>query len=264
MAKKAVASTTSVPELEAHTLAALLPMMQAAEMEKLKASILTNGLQEPITLYQGKILDGRNRYSACEALGIVPTTVELGDTRTLAEAVDFVMAKNLQRRQLSKSQKAVVALKVVAEIGEELATSRINKIKEAKREKRITAGLNSSCLREELEGKNRRGRKPDTTVNKATHYAAMLLGVSTRYVEYAKKLQEKDADGLDEVFNHKLPLSKAVSKYNLSDRKPGKKKHQMNPRIALKRQIVKFLADDRPEDVLKEKLKEVVELLEKK
>jgi len=50
--------------LEAHELANLLPMIDDANFANLKADIEKNGVLEPILIFEGRILDGRNRYRA--------------------------------------------------------------------------------------------------------------------------------------------------------------------------------------------------------
>lgn len=53
----------------------LLPMMSEDELKKLRADILEVGLEEPIMpimLFEGNILDGRDRYQACQDVGIEP------------------------------------------------------------------------------------------------------------------------------------------------------------------------------------------------
>jgi hypothetical protein len=56
-----------------------------------------------ITLYEGKVLDGWNRYKACLIAGVIPSTREL----TEADPVAFVRSMNAHRRHLSASQRAL-------------------------------------------------------------------------------------------------------------------------------------------------------------
>ena len=58
--------------LELHPLCTLFPRVQGAEFDALVADIKTNGLRQPITLHNGMILDGGNRYAACVAAGMEP------------------------------------------------------------------------------------------------------------------------------------------------------------------------------------------------
>ena len=51
---------------EAHPAAELFPLMDNVALAALIRDIKENGLQEPILLWEGKILDGRNRLKACE------------------------------------------------------------------------------------------------------------------------------------------------------------------------------------------------------
>jgi hypothetical protein len=53
----------------AHPLAATFPMIEGTALEDLKRDIKARGIIEPIRLFQGQILDGRNRYAAAKACG---------------------------------------------------------------------------------------------------------------------------------------------------------------------------------------------------
>ena len=55
-----------------HPVANIFPMMSKSEFQELKDDILQNGLIEPIWTYQDKIIDGRNRYTACIEIGVKP------------------------------------------------------------------------------------------------------------------------------------------------------------------------------------------------
>lgn len=56
--------------LKNHPAADIWPMMDAMRFAEHKADIEANGQIEPITICDGMVLDGRNRYKACQELGI--------------------------------------------------------------------------------------------------------------------------------------------------------------------------------------------------
>jgi hypothetical protein len=94
---------------EFHELCLLFPRCSDEELQLLVADIRANGLLTPITLYKGKILDGRNRYLACQMLNKEPDYVEFdGD-----DPLSFVISQNLCRRHLSESQRAMVAAAII-------------------------------------------------------------------------------------------------------------------------------------------------------
>jgi ParB-like chromosome segregation protein Spo0J len=87
-------------------------MMSTADLEKLAEDIRENGLRDPIWLFEGKIIDGRNRYLACKLAGVEPRFRE-GDGK--GSLVAFVLSVNLHRRHLTDQQRALVAVRVKAE-----------------------------------------------------------------------------------------------------------------------------------------------------
>jgi N6-adenosine-specific RNA methylase IME4/ParB-like chromosome segregation protein Spo0J len=94
--------------LEFHPLATLFPLLDGAGFDELVADIRVHGIREPIVLFEGKILDGRNRYRACIEAGVEPTfTVYQGD-----DPIAYVISLNLRRRHLDESQRAMVAAKL--------------------------------------------------------------------------------------------------------------------------------------------------------
>jgi hypothetical protein len=102
------AEEVAADELEPHPFADMFPMMTGEDFDALVASIKEHKLEEPIIKYKGKILDGRNRYAACTQAGGDPKFREYeGD-----DPLGFVLRKNLHRRQLQTSQRAMIAAKM--------------------------------------------------------------------------------------------------------------------------------------------------------
>jgi hypothetical protein len=93
-------------EYQPHPFANMFPMIEGQELENLKASITKSGILEPIRLYQGMILDGRNRYAAAKACGHQFTPRDFKEwTGTVEEAEAWVLETNLHRRHLTAKQK---------------------------------------------------------------------------------------------------------------------------------------------------------------
>jgi hypothetical protein len=94
--------------LEFHPLANLFPLIEGAEFDELVADIKANGLSEAIVVFDDKILDGRNRYRACVAAAVQHRIMPYRGADPLA----FVISKNVHRRHLNESQRAIVAAKL--------------------------------------------------------------------------------------------------------------------------------------------------------
>jgi N6-adenosine-specific RNA methylase IME4/ParB-like chromosome segregation protein Spo0J len=91
-----------------HPLADVFPLIEGGEFESLVQDIRQHGLREPVVLYQDQILDGRNRYRACQATGTdCSFKVYEGN-----DPAAYVVSLNLKRRHLDESQRAMVAAKL--------------------------------------------------------------------------------------------------------------------------------------------------------
>jgi hypothetical protein len=79
------------------------------EIDCLTNSVKKNGLYTPITLYDGEILDGRNRYIACCKANVAARYEDFtGD-----DPLDFLFHKNQPR--YNESQRAVIAVELYSE-----------------------------------------------------------------------------------------------------------------------------------------------------
>ena len=94
---------------EFHPLCILFPVMRDELLTELAEDIKREGLRQPILLLDGKIIDGRNRYLACQRAE-VPARFKAftGDAKALVRSL------NLNRRHLTDQQRAVLAAEFVA------------------------------------------------------------------------------------------------------------------------------------------------------
>lgn len=164
-----------------HPYADLFPWIEGDALAAFNADVKARGVVEPIVFLDGTVLDGRNRYMAARAAGIeYPAVDYLGD-----DPLGFVLAKNLTRRHLNESQRAMVAGKL--------------------------ANLPPH--------RPARSAKPDDkSVNLRTSDAATLLNVSPRSVEAARKVQrEAEPEIVKAVEQGHLPVSAAAQAAKLPE-----------------------------------------------
>lgn len=166
--------------LKFHPLANLFPMLQDSELDDLGEDIRANGQVETVKLHRGMVLDGRNRYTACARKGVgVRTEIFEGSDR---EALAWVISKNLKRRHLTESQRAMVAAK--------LATLRLGDNQHTAQPAPI--GAPSFDL----------GEGPDVTEPQAIvtqPEAGAMMNVGRRSVQRAVVVQERGTQELQEA-----------------------------------------------------------------
>lgn len=90
-------------------LTALFPSMTAEQYAALKESIARHGLLEPLLVHRGEVIDGRHRWQACQELGLEPRVQVVPDD---ADPIACVLARNAARRDLSPSQRALIAARL--------------------------------------------------------------------------------------------------------------------------------------------------------
>jgi N6-adenosine-specific RNA methylase IME4 len=105
-----------------HAYANLFPLIEGAAFDELVADIAARGLREPILLLDGQILDGRNRYRASRAAGVITSedAVDPKDARHFVrfipaadgDPLEFVISKNMHRRHLADGPRAIIAAEI--------------------------------------------------------------------------------------------------------------------------------------------------------
>ena len=94
-----------------HAAANIFPLLSKEECALLVEDIRQHGLHHPIvvTADQTTIVDGRNRWLACEEARVDPTFRLLPESFTEADIIAFVGSHNLRRRDLNPGQRAALA-----------------------------------------------------------------------------------------------------------------------------------------------------------
>lgn len=95
--------------MDFHPAAEIFPLIEGQDFENLKADIAANGQRESIKVFANKILDGRNRFLACQALDREPVIEVLPIT---VDPIPYVVSLNLHRRHLTDQQRKMVAGKI--------------------------------------------------------------------------------------------------------------------------------------------------------
>jgi len=188
--------------MKSHPAANLFPLLTGKEYKTFKADIAENGLLESIWTCDEMILDGRNRYRACGELGIDPKFKKYKGSVPTA----FAWSMNGQRRQLTKSQLAAIAVKMLPVLQKEA-------------EKRMLAGKSDPTPKSAEGG------------GEATKQAANIVGIGNSVVKQAKHLQDNNPKLLDEVVAGEISVNEAYKKSKAAQ-KPKKRKKAERPNTA--------------------------------
>ncbi len=162
-----------------HPAADIFPLMEKDELKRLADDIKANGLNEPITVYDGAVLDGRNRLRACEMSDVKP---RFQNWKNGYSPTVWVVSQNLHRRHLTESQKAAIAVDVEAMLAKEIP-----------------------------KGRPKKDSKSRGISGEAAEIAGKSLGVSRAYVAAAKQLGKRSPGLLREVKEGKKTLREAKS-----------------------------------------------------
>jgi hypothetical protein len=191
----------------AHPAAELFPLMKDTDRGLLVDDIVEHGLREPILVYQGLILDGRNRLRACEIAGVEPRFVEWDG---VGSPLAIVLSRNLHRRHLNEGQRAIIAARAKGMFEDEAAErERAHQFRQPQQSP-ATEGGETETLRETTAIANL--HEPGRTVNEQ---AAELLNVSPRSVATASRvLKSADEQVIAAVESGDVAVSDAASVAN--------------------------------------------------
>lgn len=193
-------------ELKVHPAADVFPMLSDEELDDLAADIKANGLLQPIVVKNGVLIDGRNRREACLRADVEPRFEELNGT----DPVAYILATNVNRRHLTKGQRAMAVAKLYPE------PERLKRKGSSKNEDQIVASAYVSQARTvlrwlpEIADLVMAGTKP---LNEAYQEAHRLKEQADAEPPRLDRLRERAPDLADVVAEGRMSLVEAESAY---------------------------------------------------
>lgn len=180
-------------ELEAHEISNIFPLIKGEAFNELVADIRKNGLIKPIITYQGKILDGRNRYNACIEANIKPHTVNYQGN----DPINYVISLNVHRRHLASDQRAAAAIEA------EYIADRFRL--EAKQRQVQSGGDKVSQEYKAVVQKIEQPVKPND--NKVNQKLAETFGTNRQYIADIRKVKETQPDTFEAIKQGEVKLT---------------------------------------------------------
>jgi hypothetical protein len=186
--------------LASHPLAAVFPDMPAADFAALVENIRQHGVRVPILVYHGQILDGRQRYRACQELNRSCPTVRWNGRDPWLE----VQSRNLIRRHLAKDQVYAIC-KLAADRCAEITTMIHAAKAEAKRRQAPKPSV--PHRREQADAVPR----PQARNKESADVIGAQLGVSGTIVKRVDRLAREAPELVQKVAAGELSVKKALA-----------------------------------------------------
>lgn len=178
----------------------IFPEAKPEDFTRLLDDIRQNGFdtKQPVTIYQGEVLDGWNRQRACDELGINPSYTTFSGSD--ADAIAFVMRTN-KRRNLNSGQWACIAAE---------ADSLLAVIRQRVEEERI-AKQKANAANQHQEPSVKKLTEPnENNQARSDQKAAELFNTNRTYVSQAVKIKERAPEVFEKVKAGKMTMQDAT------------------------------------------------------
>jgi hypothetical protein len=169
----------------------IFPAAKSEDYNRLRDDIRDNGYdsKQPIIIYEGQVLDGWNRWTACIELKINPPTRQFdGDE---SEAIGLVMRTN-KRRNLNSGQWATIAVE---------ADDIIKAIAQDGKARQTRKPLHSVTQKIAPQTKDQRS---------TSHKAAEIFNTNRTYVSQAAKIKHAAPEVFEKVKAGKMTMQDAA------------------------------------------------------
>lgn len=189
----------------------IFPEASPDDYARLVADMQQNGFDPafPITVYQGCILDGWNRYRACLELGLNPIFEQFRGND--ADALDYTLRTN-KRRNLTSSQWAAIAV---------MAEPTMERLRKQAEERRLATlkqnQTDTVCqLIDEREPPKRR----------SDAQAAALFNTNRTYIREAEKIRQADPVVFDRVASGQATITQAKRELKEQEREDRREENR--------------------------------------
>lgn len=177
----------------------IFPEMLPEDYGRLRDDLSVNGYDksQPIWLFEGAIIDGWNRYKACNELSIQPI-YKTFDGSTL-EAFDFVMRTN-KRRNLNSGQWAAIAVEaeeILQHVRQAIETERKKAISE--NNKNQYTKQDESAMAQLIAPSQKTEKQQNKEERESRYKIAQMFNTNRTYISDAQKLKEESPELFESV-----------------------------------------------------------------
>ena len=204
--------------------------MAEEDYQQLIGDIKANGYdnRQPIYLFENEIIDGWNRYNACQDLNVSPTFADFAGTEQ--EAFEFVLRSN-KRRNLTSSQWATIAEE--AKDVFEIIKARVEENKRKKQaEKKInnSNAIKNNSVKQLTELNHAPIAKEEDNTTRADHKLAEIFETNRTYVSAARKIKAADPEIFEQVKQGAITIPQAQKKIKVEAK--AKKKEAIEKKVS--------------------------------
>lgn len=198
----------------------LIPPLSPDEFQQLEENVLSEGIREPLIVWNGVLIDGHNRYRIAQKHGLPFRTSEM-DFESENDAIIWIIKNQFGRRNLSKYDRSVLALRLKPAIAEKAKKNQIRK------------SVSQNSVKQ----------KPIDTQREL----AKIAGVSHDTIHKVEVIEAKaDEDLKNKIRSGNTSINDAFTRVTLKDKKPkqeakeAKARHEEFQRIKAESNTVDF------------------------
>ena len=175
----------------------LIPPLSDEEKEQLTANILADGIREPLSVWNGILLDGHNRYEIAMEHGL-PFEIKEYDFDSREEALQWVIKNQLGRRNISTVDRVLLAQKQTELLAEQ-----------AKVNQRLGGQLKGDIRNEEaFDNVVKSSQKEFAPIN-VRKETSRIAGVSEGTIGKVLKIQKEQPQLLERIRNGEMSIDRA-------------------------------------------------------